>query len=79
MHAVDQGQRSYWSGPPVGATNVKGTVCQWLFTCWPWDILRIDFLAPPPNDAKALTQVIVIDNLLVFALPCHWCPPLAFL
>ena len=54
-----------WS--PSGC-NQCGTVCQWLFTCWPWDILRIDFLAPPPNDAKILTQVTVIDNLLVFFL-----------
>ena len=31
----------------------------------PWDILGFNFLAPPPDSAKALTQVIVvtvIDN-----------------
>ena len=26
MHAVDRGQRSYWSGPPVGATKVAQCV-----------------------------------------------------
>ena len=39
----------------MGATNVAQCVSGSSLT-GP-GLLRIDFLAPPPNDAKALTQV----------------------